>query len=57
MSTFPLEPRMRKRGTEKERNGGGERLIKDGRVESDMFERETERVRGRERNEEAYLRL
>lgn len=59
MSTFSLEPQIRKRGTEKERKGGGERLIKDSRVECQMCERETEkeRGRGRERNEEAYLWL
>ena len=54
MSTLPLEPRIRKRGTEKERNGGGERLIKDGRVECQLSERETPR---REEGEREMRRL
>lgn len=57
MSTFPLEPQIRKRGTGKEWNVGDKRLIKDSQVESHMCERETEKEGGRERNEESYLWL
>lgn len=61
MSTFPLEPQIRKGGTGMDWNGGGERLIKDSRVECQTCVRERERdgkgERERERNEEAYLWL
>lgn len=52
MSTFPLEAQIRERGTEKEWNGGGKRLIKDGRLECQMCERENKKERGRERERE-----
>lgn len=57
MSTFPLEPQIRKSRTGKQWDGGSERLIKDSRVECQMGERETEKRRGRGRNQEAYLWL
>lgn len=48
MSTFPLEPQIRRRGTGMEWDGGGERLIKDSR-RSVKCARERDREWGRER--------